>query len=99
MGLVKLKEPMHSTQTKSVRVKEKKFYLLVTIVATLQEVRINVYFILISKSGSYVLSYRSIYSWVNTVGYFSNVLIETLFTNKLKTVFCKTAHPKTKSPQ
>jgi len=31
---------------------------------------------------------------VNTVGYFFKVLIETLFTNKLKTVFCKTAHPK-----
>ena len=63
VGLVKLKEPMHPTQTQSVRVKEKNiFYLLVTIVATLQEVRINVYFILISKSGSYVLSYGSIYS-------------------------------------
>ena len=93
MGLVKLKEPMDSTQTQSVRVQEKNiFYLLVPIVATLQEVRINVYFILISKSGSYVLSYGSIYSWVNTVGYF-NVLIGTLFTNKLKTV-AKTAHPK-----
>ena len=92
-------ESMHSAQTQSVRVKEKNiFYLLVTIVATLQEVRINVYFILISKSSSYVLSYGSIYSYVNTVGYF-NVLIETLFTNKLKTVFCKTVHPKTKSPQ
>ena len=100
MGLVELKEPIHSTQTQSVRDKEKNiFYLLVTIVATLQEVRINVYFTLISKSSPYVLSYRSIYSKVNTVGYFSNVLIETLFTNKLKTVFCKTAHPKTKSPQ
>jgi len=30
------------------------FYLLVTIVATLQEVRINVYFILISESIPYV---------------------------------------------
>ena len=100
VGLVKLKEPMHPTQTQSVRVKEKNiFYLLVTIVATLQEVRINVYFILISKSSPYVLSYKSIYSKVNTVGYFSNVLIETLFTNKLKTVFCKTVHPKTKSPR
>ena len=58
MGLVKLKEQMHSTQTQSVRVKEKNiFYSLVTIVATLQEVRINVYFILISKSRPYVLSY------------------------------------------
>jgi len=91
---------MHSTQTQSVRIKEKNiFYLLVTIVATLLEVRINIYFIVISKSSPYVLSYRSIYSLVNTVGYFSNVLIETLFTNKLKTVFCKTAQPKTKSPQ
>ena len=50
-------------------------------VATSQEVRINVYFILISESRPYVLSYRSIYSWVNTVGNFSNVLIEILFTN------------------
>ena len=49
--------------------------------ATLHEVRINVYFILISESSPYVLSSRSIYSWVNTVGYFSNVLIEILFTN------------------
>ena len=56
-------EPMHLAQAQSVRVKEKNiFYLLVTIVATLQEVRINVYFILISKSGSYVLSYGSIYN-------------------------------------
>jgi len=36
--------------------------LLVTTVATLQDVRINVYFILISESSPYVLSYRSIYS-------------------------------------
>jgi len=98
--LVKLKEPMHSTQTQSARVKEKNiFYLLVTIVAALQTVRINAYFILISNSSPYVFSYRSIYSWGNTVGYFSNVLIETLFTNKLKTVFCKTGDPKTMSPQ
>jgi len=37
--------------------------LLVTIVATLQEVRINVYFILISDSSPYVLSYTSVYSY------------------------------------
>jgi len=36
--------------------------LLVTIVATLQEVRINVYFTLISESSPYALSYRSIYN-------------------------------------
>ena len=91
---------MHSTQTQSVRVKEKNiFYLLDTIVAALQEARINVYFVLISNSSPYVFSYRSIFSQVNTVGCFSNVLIETLFTNKLKTVFCKIAHPKTKSPR
>ena len=74
-------EPMHSAQAQSVRVK-KKFILdlLVTTVATLQEVSINVYFILISESNPYILSYRSIYSWVNTVS-FSNVLIEILFTN------------------
>jgi len=43
-------EPMDSAQAQSVRVKEK--YLLdlsVTIVATLQEVRINIYFVLISE--------------------------------------------------
>jgi len=43
-------EPMHSAQAQSVRVKEKYLLdLLVTIVATLQEVRIIVYFILISE--------------------------------------------------
>jgi len=57
------------------------FYSLVTIVATLQEVRINIYFVLISESSPYVLSHRSIYSQVNTAGNFSNVLIEILFTN------------------
>ena len=43
-------EPMDSAQAQSVRVKEK--YLLdlsVTIVATLQEVRLNIYFVLISE--------------------------------------------------
>jgi len=35
--------------------------LLVTIVVTLQEVRLDVYFILISESSPYVLNYRSIY--------------------------------------
>ena len=60
-GLVKLKEPMHSTQTQSARVIEKNIFdLLVTIVATLQEVSINVYFILISRSSPYILSYKSI---------------------------------------
>jgi len=52
---------MHSAQAQSIRVTEK--YLLdflVTIVATLQKVRINVYYIFISESRSYVLSYRSI---------------------------------------
>jgi len=39
-------EPMHSAQAQSVRVTKKYFVvLLVTIVATLQEVMINVYFI------------------------------------------------------
>jgi len=38
--------PMHSAQAQSVRVTKKYIYvLLITIVATLQEVRINVYFI------------------------------------------------------
>jgi len=54
---------MHSAQAQNVRVKGKIYLdLLVTIVATLQEVGINVYFILISESSPYVLSYRSIYS-------------------------------------
>jgi len=52
-----------STGTKrSSQGKKYLLYLLVTIVATLQEARINVYFILISESSPYVLSYRSIYS-------------------------------------
>jgi len=43
-------EPMHSAQAQSVRVKEKYLFdLSVTIVATLQEVRINIYFVLISE--------------------------------------------------
>ena len=50
-----------STQAQSVRVTKKYILvLLVTIVATLQEVRINVYFIFDSKSSPYVLSYTSI---------------------------------------
>jgi len=65
------------------------FYLLVTVVATLQEVRINVYFILISESSPYVLSYSSIYRYANTVGYFSNVLSEILFTNTWRQSFVK----------
>jgi len=50
-------EPMHSAQAQSVRVARKKYRLdlLVTIVATLQEVRINVHFILTSESSPYVL--------------------------------------------
>ena len=56
-------EPMHSAQAQSVRVKEKYLLdLLVTIVATLQEVRINIYCGLISESSPYVFSYRSVYS-------------------------------------
>jgi len=75
-------EPMHSAQAQSVRVTKKYLvYLLVTTAATLQDVRINVYFILISESNPYVLSYKSIYQQVRTAGYFSNVLIEILFTN------------------
>jgi len=54
-------ERMHSAQAQSVRVKERKLLdLLVTIVAILQEVRINVYFILISESSPYVLRYNNI---------------------------------------
>jgi len=51
-------EPMHSAQARSVRVKEKYLLdLLATIVVTLEDVRINIYFILISESSPYVLSY------------------------------------------
>ena len=67
---------------------------MVTIVATLQEVRLNVYFILISESSPYILSYRSIYSWENILGYFSNVLIEILVTNGWKQSFAKLPIPK-----
>jgi len=75
-------EPMHSARSKGLRDMEKIYFcLLVTILATLQEERINVYFILISESRPYVLSYRSIHSQVNTVGNFSNVFTEILFTN------------------
>jgi len=50
-------EPMHSAQAQSVRVARKKnLDLLVTIVATLQDVGIHVYFILNSESSPYVLS-------------------------------------------
>jgi len=56
-------EPMPSAQAQSVRVKEKIFFgFVVPIVAILQEVRLNIYFILISESSPYVLSYRLIYS-------------------------------------
>jgi len=56
-------EPMHSAQAQNVRVKENYLLdLLVNIVAALQEVRINIYFILISESSPYLFSYRSIYS-------------------------------------
>jgi len=49
-------EPTYSAQVQSVRVTEKMCVsLLVTIVATLQEVGTNVYFILISESRPYVL--------------------------------------------
>ena len=56
-------EPIQpSAQAQSVRFKEKYLLgLLVTTIATLQEVRLNVYSILISESSPYVLSYRSIY--------------------------------------
>ena len=54
---------MRSAQAQSVRVKAKYLLdLLVATVTTLQEVRTNVYFIFISESSPYVLSYSSIYS-------------------------------------
>jgi len=57
----------HSAQAQSIRVTNKYILdLLVTIVAALQEVRINVYFIFDSWSSPYVLSYMSIYSKVNS---------------------------------
>jgi len=50
-------EPIHSAQAQSVRVKEKlSFGFVVAVVATLQDVMINVYFIFISESTPYVLS-------------------------------------------
>jgi len=56
VGLVKLKvnqmtyEPVHSEQARSVRVKEKYLLdLLAIIVTTLQEVRIDAYFILFTS--------------------------------------------------
>jgi len=56
-------EPMHSAQAQSVRVKEKYLLaLLVAFVATLQDVRTNAHFVLISESSPYVLSCRSVYS-------------------------------------
>jgi len=56
-------EPMHSAQAQSVRATKKYILvLLITIVATLQEMSINEYFIFDSWSSPYVLSYRSIYS-------------------------------------
>jgi len=88
-------EPMPSAQAQSVRVKEKIFFgFVVPIVAILQEVRLNIYFILISESSPYVLSYRLIYSWENIVGYFSNVLIEILVINVWKQSFAKLPIPK-----
>jgi len=47
-----------------------------------------------SQLCSYVLSDRSIYSLVKTVGYFSNVLIEILFTNGWKQSLAKLPNPK-----
>ena len=58
-----------------------------------KKMRINVFFILISESSAYILSYRSIYSQVNTVGYF-NVLSEILFTNSWTQSFAKLPIPK-----
>ena len=88
-------EPMHSAQAQSVRVTEKIYFGLVGHhAATWQEVRINVHLILISASSPYVLSYRSTYSYVNTVGYFSKLLIEILFTNGWKQSFAKVPIPK-----
>jgi len=86
---------MRSAQAQSVRVKEKYLLdLLVTTVATLQGVRINVYLIFISESSPYVLSYSSTYRYENTAGYFSNVLIEILFTKDWKQSFAKLPIPK-----
>ena len=69
MFLVKLKvnqmtyESMHSAQAQSVRVTKKYILvLLITIVAALQEVTINVYFIFDSWSSPCVFSYKSISS-------------------------------------
>ena len=56
-------EPMHSAQAKKFEESRKKKNLFVGHhCRNIQEVRINVYFILISESSPYVLSYRSTYS-------------------------------------
>jgi len=60
-------EPMHSAQAQRVRVKEKISFglnLLITVVATLQEVRLNVYFILVSESRLLQLMFM-VLGWFN----------------------------------
>jgi len=61
----------------------KKHLLVVTIVVTLQEVKINVYFVLISKSSP------TFWAIGQNVDYFSDVLIEILFASRWKHSFAK----------
>jgi len=56
-------ETMQSAQAQSVRVKEKiSFGFVVHHCRDITKSEVNVYFIFISQSSSYVLSYRIIYS-------------------------------------
>jgi len=86
---------MHSAQAQSVRVKEKIFVrFVVHHCCGITRSKIECVFILVFESSPYVLSYRSMYSWENTVSYFSNVLIEILVTNGWKQSFAKLPIPK-----
>jgi len=80
---------MHSAQAQSVRVKEK-----ISLGVVGHHCSITKSLSLFPKSSPYVLIYRSMYSWENTAGYFSNVLTEILFTNSWKQSFAKLPVPK-----
>ena len=90
-------ETMHSAQAQSRKVwetRENDFLdFLVTIVATLREVRI-IY--ISSLIPSQVPTFQAVCQYIDK--YFSSVLIEILFTNGRRHS-CKTAHSETKSPQ
>jgi len=78
---------MHSAQAQNVRVTEKIYFLFVGHhCRDITNKRINVYFI-------FVLNYRPIHSYVNTVGCF-NVLSEILFPNSWRQSFSTLPIPK-----